>query len=254
MSAKKDQSLFRARGFTLIELLVVIGLLALLLALLLPSFVGARRQARVIQCASNMRQICAGMHAYAMDNKGHFPDLTTPSTGGNLWDVPHFYTAAMKRENVDFRTFLCPAMQEDASAALTSFTTYNYFNIIYYNIWIPRLNGADVIPPGPTTPGRFTLVSPTPTAPFAGPATVNDTARSGNPVITDIVGSSGAVTPPADADPTQGNNPYQITTVSNHLDGQVLRGVNWGFADGHVEFHNGNEVHPYYFGNWWNWR
>jgi prepilin-type N-terminal cleavage/methylation domain-containing protein len=255
MIAKVRQRSGGTGGFTLLELLVVIGLVALLAALLLPTFAAARRQEQVIHCASNLRQICAALHTYAIDNKGQFPDMTTPNTGGNLWDVPFSFTAAMRRQNVEFRTFLCPAMQASAADALKQYTEYNFFNIIYYSIWIPRLNGGTMIPPSPANPGPYILVSPAPTAPFAGPASLNDTSRGGNPIITDIMNSY-AVTPPpaADADPSRANNGYNFLPSTNHADGDRLRGANEGYIDGHVEFHNGNEIHPYYFGNRWNWR
>ncbi|HUB27131.1 MAG TPA: type II secretion system protein, partial [Tepidisphaeraceae bacterium] len=67
---KKPNLPRRRAGFTLVELLVVIGIIALLVAILLPALNRARRQANAIQCASNMKQIAMALINYTSDNQG----------------------------------------------------------------------------------------------------------------------------------------------------------------------------------------
>lgn len=61
-------SSFRQQGFTLIELLVVISIIALLIAILLPSLDKARFTALNLQCASIERQVSLAGFFYANDN------------------------------------------------------------------------------------------------------------------------------------------------------------------------------------------
>lgn len=62
-----------SRGFTLIEILVVVAILALLIAILLPSLARAREQVRATTCATNLRTLATAFIMYAQDNSGRFP-------------------------------------------------------------------------------------------------------------------------------------------------------------------------------------
>ena len=73
----------RAKGFTLIELLVVIAIIALLAAILFPTFARARENARRSSCTSNVKQLASGMLMYVQDYDNTFPPRpAAPSAPG----------------------------------------------------------------------------------------------------------------------------------------------------------------------------
>lgn len=59
----------RRHAFTLIELLVVISIIALLLGILFPALMGARRAGLTMSCLSNIRQLQIASLMYSMDHK-----------------------------------------------------------------------------------------------------------------------------------------------------------------------------------------
>jgi type II secretory pathway pseudopilin PulG len=72
-------------AFTLVELLVVIGIIALLIAILLPVLGKARDTANRTACLSNMRQLGTAFVMYTNENKGYFPYNTSfARSGGRL--------------------------------------------------------------------------------------------------------------------------------------------------------------------------
>ncbi|MBP7936733.1 MAG: prepilin-type N-terminal cleavage/methylation domain-containing protein [Phycisphaerae bacterium] len=61
------------RGFTLIEVLVVVSLIALLIAVLVPSLANARDQAQTVVCKTRLRELYYGHLFYAHEQKQFFP-------------------------------------------------------------------------------------------------------------------------------------------------------------------------------------
>lgn len=95
-------------GFTLIELLVVIGIIALLMAILLPVLSMARRQAYTIKCASNMRQIAAAVLMYTSDSKGMLMPAGVQATGSS--SGPYRYGCFWAAELVNDGYISAPAL------------------------------------------------------------------------------------------------------------------------------------------------
>ncbi len=61
-------------AFTLVELLVVIGVIAVLVAMLLPALARVRESGNSIRCRANLTQIGAALRQYANENGDHFPN------------------------------------------------------------------------------------------------------------------------------------------------------------------------------------
>jgi len=79
------------RGFTLVELLIVIAIIAILVAIIYPVFMQARRKAMQADCKSNLRQLATSLTMYTTDNDNVYPMaidadwLNGPAWGDAIW-------------------------------------------------------------------------------------------------------------------------------------------------------------------------
>ena len=123
----------RRRAFTLVELLVVIGIIAILMAILLPALNKARIQAQTVACKSNLRQIHQGLLLYANDHNGWimppretFPWVNQAGYPGYMayvsWNqflakYPNYDNAnagyVARRAYLSFKIYDCPANGEN---------------------------------------------------------------------------------------------------------------------------------------------
>jgi prepilin-type N-terminal cleavage/methylation domain-containing protein len=88
-------------GFTLVELLVVIGIIAVLIAVLLPVLNRARAAANRTVCLSNIRQLGVGILMYCNDNKGWFPTCAAPKITWAFLPYPDDWIHWQANRNLD---------------------------------------------------------------------------------------------------------------------------------------------------------
>ena len=106
----------RSDGFTLVELLVVITIIALLLAILLPTFAQLDIIQKRTQCQKNLSDIHKVFSAYATMNGGKYPypvdtyygsKFTGAYTSGDRWGgLPH--VKQLRQVGAKPEIFFCP--------------------------------------------------------------------------------------------------------------------------------------------------
>lgn len=111
------------RGFSLVELLVVIAVIALLVAVLIPTLALARGASQSAQCLGNLRQIGIAFRLYADDHNGLSPALGQPYAGDSNWGIVALRYSGREGATVgDLYTpdsvIVCPSAQQDLSTEM----------------------------------------------------------------------------------------------------------------------------------------
>ncbi|HOW74086.1 MAG TPA: type II secretion system protein [Phycisphaerae bacterium] len=149
----------RTGGFTLLEVMIVVAVIALLVAILLPSLSAAREQSRRAICLANLKQLHLAWSMYLDGSQGRFPTgMNLEFNYGGLQGAGSFYfgsdpgypvpkplNVALKLPQV-LRTggevFRCPS---DKGTGLVRPTSIGYYGTSYYpnhllvgrNVWVP---------------------------------------------------------------------------------------------------------------------
>jgi prepilin-type processing-associated H-X9-DG protein len=110
----KPQRQRAASAFTLVELLLVIGIIALLIAVLLPALNAARAQSKTVRCAAQLQQIYHAQMAYADAHGGRVTPIVFLGADTKWPALLKRYVC--KTDELPQRLFLCPTLDPDLVA------------------------------------------------------------------------------------------------------------------------------------------
>jgi prepilin-type N-terminal cleavage/methylation domain-containing protein len=133
-------------AFTLIELLVVVAIIALLIAILLPSLNKARDMAKRSVCAANLRAVSQATKIYATQWSDLIP-ATSSFTGGWLWDESPLWCDLLLMTNPSYapdgsdalnarsirKMLFCPTNEAQNNDQLWNFSSYRVLGYAFLN-------------------------------------------------------------------------------------------------------------------------
>jgi prepilin-type processing-associated H-X9-DG protein/prepilin-type N-terminal cleavage/methylation domain-containing protein len=115
-------------AFTLVELLVVIGIIALLIAILLPTLSTARAQAKTVQCLSNLRELGIMAQIYTGDYGGAYPIAMAGFYQWDFTELPNkpVMPGILWEGHANMKIQQCPSFDGKSDTPSDPFTGYNY--------------------------------------------------------------------------------------------------------------------------------
>jgi len=251
----------KRRGFTLIELLVVVAIIALLIAILLPSLGRARELSNRTYCAANCRGIMQSFNVYENDNSGAFPAVMGPATAATYKIVNNtnytttastaddalaqYYGTSMAthqgniaasawilvlKNQVTAKQYICKSDPVATSSAANLQTGVGYW--LNFNNNNSGTNGDLAY--------SYSFAYPwttSGTAPFTPSGIWRGNVDSSLPIMCDMAPLDGSGTNPKTAlkSPGNGATPTGGTKAWNSANHQ-REGENVGYSDGHASF------------------
>jgi prepilin-type N-terminal cleavage/methylation domain-containing protein len=182
MEASQIQSRrVHSRGFTLVELLVVIGIIAILVAILLPALNKARQEAIGIECMARMRELTHAVMLYAANNQGSLPpmmfaaDTSSHYVGPSMFPNDGFVAVGSDPTCLltqylsggdDAHLYVCPSLQDECPDQATGQSSQGYISYLcngaLFGRWYDPYFSMSSLPPytGPGATGTQVILVP----------------------------------------------------------------------------------------------
>jgi len=194
-------------GFTLIELIVVLAVIAILMSMVYPMYMGMSERAKTTKDLNNLRQIGVATQTYLNDSDGILPGSIVPATTWMSQLTPKYLSS--------WKIFQSPFDTRPSSQLGDGSTAVSYG--INPNVYV---NNVAIAATKITNPTGFILFAPAqasgPTVSFQG------TATSPAPGVT-VIGNG---------DNTATSNPGGVATGGTHASRQRINAL---FGDLHCE-------------------
>jgi prepilin-type N-terminal cleavage/methylation domain-containing protein len=149
----KHQEYCGRRGFTLIELLVVVAIIALLIAILIPSLSKARETSRRSACCANLHALGTATRTYAAENDDRLPNLNAPNTVNAAGATVTLL--ALYKQAPNPKVYRCPSDREPVPTAITTAdfltpnsarTSYDFYSVYWLPERNPRISEIELAP------------------------------------------------------------------------------------------------------------